>query len=107
MINKRGFTLLEVIIAVFFVAATLVAIIEIFNIDFTSADAIKEQLQATTKAQAIMEEISLTKDFNPSKYPIDAVQITPQLGSTMVTVNVSWQTVKSEGTVNLVKEFFE
>ena len=105
--RNKGFTLMEIVIAVFFVAVTLVAIIEIFNLDFISADNIREHLKAASRAQDITEKVSRTKNFNPASYPPGSLEIDPMFGSTLVTVNVSWQNVKSKGSVELVKEFFE
>ncbi|MBU0581133.1 MAG: hypothetical protein KKA19_08135, partial [Candidatus Margulisbacteria bacterium] len=107
IMSRKGFTLLEVIIAVFFVSMALIAIIEIFNLDFTSIDNIREHLKASAQAQAIMEKVSLTKDFNPANYPLGTVQAALYPDVTLVTVNVTWQTSKSEGVISLVKDFFQ
>lgn len=102
--NKRGFTLLEIIIAVFFVSVALLGIIEIFNLDLGASEHAREQVKALAKAQEIMEEVSL--DPNKRVSAGDELIVTDTGLSQLVTVNVSWQTIKSNGSVVLEREFF-
>ncbi|MFC1517352.1 hypothetical protein ACFL5G_02220 [Candidatus Margulisiibacteriota bacterium] len=103
--GNSGFTLLEIIIAVFFVSVALIGIIEIFNIDISAIENTREQMKANSKAQEIMEEIAIDPGSRVSRG--DELLVEDTGLSQLVTVNVSWQTLKSKGAVVLNREFFK
>ncbi len=87
--KNQGFTLLEVIIAVFVVAVALTAIIEVFTLDTRSSLQSQKYLQAAVMAQSQMEEAV----FN---------NILPN----MLKVTIPWQAPAATGAITLVEEHF-
>ena len=105
--QNKGFTILEIIIVVLFVAVALVSIIEVFNMDFGASDASRQRLLAAAQAQKLMEEVSyLTYSERAARGWGSDVELKDTGSSQLVTVNIPWETVKSAGRVTLAREFF-
>lgn len=58
--NKRGFTLLEVLLATFLAGVCIIALMEAFNRGTTGVGHVEDYTQAITLAQEKMEEVSQT-----------------------------------------------
>jgi prepilin-type N-terminal cleavage/methylation domain-containing protein len=103
--KARGFTLVEVIIAIFVVAVALVAILQVFSMDIRSVQNAREHLRATVHAQELMEELAADPYSRTSSG--NEVLVYSTIDYDQVTVNVNWKNLDSRGTVALVREFFK
>ncbi len=102
--GRDGFTLIEVIISVFVVAFSLVAILEVFNVDIRSSNDARAQLKAAVRAEQLMEQVAQSSPPRSSFLP--EIEVESGTISERVTVNVQWIERDSKGSVTIVREFF-
>jgi prepilin-type N-terminal cleavage/methylation domain-containing protein len=75
VLNKKGFTLIEVVLAIFIIGVALVTLLSMFSLGLRGDVFAREMTAATTLAQEMMEEIKskefveceegVTPDFGP------------------------------------------
>lgn len=111
--NKRGFTLLEVLIATFLAGVCIVALMEAFNRGTTGVGHVEDYTQAITLTQEQMEQITQTPFSGiaaQAKAPVNGfpqfsreVQVTtPHADLKEVRVITYWTVPNGETSVQLV-----
>lgn len=63
-VNKKGFTLVEVIIAMAIITIVAATFYKVYFIAIKSTNAGKQRIQALTMAQSYLEEVKARKDVN-------------------------------------------
>lgn len=125
MSDRRGFTLLEVMIAVSIAALGIVSLLELFGGSMRLARASAEQTQAMVIAESVMEGVlwkpelpegADAADAGPYHWAVNVEQVDPELGSTEeeplkdvsdsyelyeITVQVTWGNSDAPKTITL------
>ena len=79
--NKKGFTLIEIVLAIFIIGVALVTLLSMFSLGLKGDVFAREMTVATNLAQEIMEEIK-SKEFEE---PEDTVEFGPETPEPAVT----------------------
>jgi general secretion pathway protein I len=99
LFNKKGFTLLEIVIALAIFAIGLVGLLSLFPVGFQSAKKASDLTQATIYAQEKMEELKQSDfdsisdssgTFSDSRFSWDLATSSVSTGLKKLELTVSW-----------------